>query len=89
MEINKVKVFLDRQNKWFDCDIRKFDVAVGDRVIVESSKGLEAGKVVGEVEDGENNEQMIAMVRHENERDVQIEKDNIAKEIEIKEKTKR
>lgn len=88
MEIKKVKVFLARQNKWYDCDIRKFSVTNGDRIIVESSKGLEAGKIISDVEDGVANEQMIAMVRHETEKDVQIAKENIAKEAEIKEKTK-
>lgn len=88
MEINKVKVFLDRQNKWFDCDVKNFSVAIGERIVVESSKGLEVGKVVSNIEEGQSNEQMVAMIRLATPRDVQATKENKAKEAEIKEKTK-
>lgn len=88
MEIEKVKVFLDRQNKWFDCEIKQFDVKKNDRVIVESSRGLEAGKVISDIENGFSNEQMLSLVRLETERDVKTIKENQIKEEEIKTKTK-
>lgn len=88
MEIKKVKVFLDRQNRWFDCDVRKFSLNKGDRVIVESSRGLEAGKVISDVQEGQVTEQMLAVVRFETKRDVEQAHENNAKEQEIKKKTK-
>lgn len=89
MEIKKVRVFLDRQNKWFDCDTRKLDYAIGDRVVVESTRGLEAGKVISQTLDSFPNEAMPAIVRKETEKDIEQQKQNRIKEDEIKEKTKK
>lgn len=88
MEIKKAKVLLDRQNKWFECDVRSFEPLRGDRVIVETPRGLESGRVIGDVQEGQNSEQMLAMVRFETEKDKQTAKENLQKELEFKNKTK-
>jgi cell fate regulator YaaT (PSP1 superfamily) len=89
MEIKKVKVFLDRQNKWFECDVRSFNPAKNARVVCETPRGLECGKVVGDIQTSEPNEQLIAMVRFETEKDRETAKQNVKKELKFKNITKK
>ena len=90
MEVRKSKVMLDRQNKWFECDMKNFDVSVGDIVIVDSGRCLESGRVLtvpvlGQLDD---KEQSMVMVRHQTAEDTQNIKDFLVKEEQIREDTR-
>lgn len=85
MQINKVKVFVDRSNKWFIADGGNFELEKGTRVVVESSKGLELGKIIevnGPTEIS-TEEQLITVVKIADENDEQKAIENKDKEKEI------
>ncbi len=90
MEINIVKVFLDRANKWFECDAHDLVLKKGDKVVVESQKGLELGSVVSMPTKSEfkPQQQLLSVVRFSNEADVLKVKENLEREKEIKKTTK-
>lgn len=88
MEIEKIRVQLDRQNKWFDCEVRNLTLKIGDKVIVSSLRGLESGKVIGEKFVASPDEQLLLVVRLETDNDEKIFKENLKLEKQIKEKTK-
>ena len=70
--MNKVKVLLDRANKWFYCDAKQENYSVGDRVVVESLKGQELGKVVEVCQDKEvPKEETLVVLRKQTQDDEQ------------------
>ena len=68
--MKKVKVLLDRANKWFYCDTKGKKYKQGDRVVVESLKGQECGKVVEVCNDEKvPNEETLVVLRYETQKD--------------------
>lgn len=68
--MNKIKVLLDRANKWFYCDTKNMNLEVGQRVVVESLKGQECGSVVSVCEDKSiPEEETLVVLRMETEQD--------------------
>lgn len=90
MEIRKCKVMIDRQNKWFECDAKTFDIKKGDVIIVDSGRCLESARVLTEpvLTETTENEQLVFMMRHQTSADTENIKINLVKEEEIRTKTR-
>ena len=88
--MKKVKVLLDRANKWYYCDTKGKDYKQNDRVVVESLKGLELGKVVEVCEDQSvPKEETLVVLRKQTEKDTMKVKDLLVEEQQVFNQTKK
>ena len=88
--MNKVKVLLDRGNKWYYCDTKGKNYKSNDRVVVESLKGQELGKVIEVCEDTNiPQEETLVVLRHQTQNDINKVQQLQKEEQEIYSETKK